>query len=94
MSDVVDAFIKASELNAGFSAINVGSGYSLSVADIVAKIQAVAGTQLPVVSASVERRQEISDVVADISLAQNLIGWRPQMSFEGGIDEILKRGEF
>jgi GDP-4-dehydro-6-deoxy-D-mannose reductase len=94
LSDVVDAFIKASEVSPGFHAINVGSGYSLSVAEIVAKIQSVAGTRLPVTSDSVERPQEIPDVVADISLAQKVLGWRPQMSFEGGIEEILKMGKF
>lgn len=92
LSDVVDAFVKASEVNEGFHAINVGSGHSLSVSEVVDKIQVLAGTRLPVASDSVERRQEIPDVVADISLAQELIGWRPQMSFDDGIEQILKRG--
>jgi GDP-4-dehydro-6-deoxy-D-mannose reductase len=91
LSDVVDAFVKASEVSAGFHSINVGSGYSLSVAEIVEKIQVVAGTRLPVASDSVERRQEIPDVVADIALAQQVLGWRPQLSFEAGIEQILKR---
>lgn len=91
LSDVVDAFIKASEVSAGFHAINVGSGQSLSVAEIVDKIQVVAGTRLPVASDSEERRQEIPDVVADIALAQQVLGWRPQLSFEAGIAQILKR---
>ena len=91
LSDVVDAFVKASKVNSGFHAINVGSGFSLSVAEIVEKIQFLAGTRLAVVSDSVERRQEIPDVVADISLAQQVLGWRPQWSFERGIEQILKR---
>lgn len=91
LSDVVDAFVKASKVSSGFHAINVGSGYSLSVAEIVEKIQSLAGTQLAVVSDSVQRRQEIPDVVADISLAQQVLGWRPQWSFEHGIEQILKR---
>jgi GDP-4-dehydro-6-deoxy-D-mannose reductase len=92
LSDVVDAFVKASKVSSGFHAINVGSGYSLSVAEVVERIQFLAGTRLAVVSDSVERRQEIPDVVADISLAQQVLGWRPQWSFERGIDQILKRG--
>lgn len=92
LSDVVDAFIKASNASVGFRVINIGSGQSLSVAEIVEKIQVSAGTRLPVVSDSVERRQEIPDVVADISLAQQVLGWRPQLSFEDGIAQILKRG--
>lgn len=91
LSDVVDAFVKAGEVREGFHTINVGSGHSLSVAEIVDKIQIVAGTRLPVISDSVERRQEIPDVVADISVARQVLGWWPQLSFEGGIEQILKR---
>lgn len=91
LSDVVDAFIRASDVSAGFRVINIGSGQSLSVAEIVEKIQVMAGTRLPVVSDSVLRRQEIPEVVADVSLAQQLLGWRPQFSFEDGIEQILKR---
>jgi GDP-4-dehydro-6-deoxy-D-mannose reductase len=91
LSDVVDAFIKASEVNAGFHVINVGSGHSVSVAEIVDKIQFAAGTRLPVVSELLTRRQEIPDVVADIAQAYQVLGWQPQLSFEGGIEQILKR---
>ena len=91
VSDVVDAFIKAAEVSEGFQVLNVGSGTSLSVAEIVDKIQDVAGTSLPVVSDSFERPQEIKDVQADISLAKQVLGWRPQWSFEAGIEQILKR---
>jgi GDP-4-dehydro-6-deoxy-D-mannose reductase len=91
LSDVVDAFAKAADLRTGFHAINVGSGMSLSVAEIVDKIQAIAGTRLPVASDSVERRQEVPDVVADIARAQQIMGWRPQWSFERGIEQLLTR---
>lgn len=91
LSDVVDAFIKAAEVSEGFQVLNVGSGTSLSVAEIVDKIQAVAGTSLPVVSDSVERPQEINNVQADISLAKQVLGWRPQWSFEAGVEKMLNR---
>jgi len=90
LGDVVDAFVKASEVNAGFYAINVASGRSLSVAEIVDKIQAVAGTRLPVASDSVKRYQEIPDVVADISLANKILGWQPKTSFDAGIEQIMR----
>ena len=94
LSDVIDAFLKAAELSSGFRAINVGSGRSLSVEEIVHKIQTVAGTQLPVTSELIERLQEIPDVVADVGLAEQILGWRPQVSFEMGIDRILKGANF
>ena len=91
LSDVVDAFVKAANVSTGFNVINVGSGISFSVSEIVDKIQAVAGTCLPVASDSVERHQEIPVVVADIARAQQILEWRPQWSFERGIEQIFKR---
>lgn len=90
LSDVVDAFIKAGEIDRGFKVINIASGQSLSVADIVDRIQLVAGTRLPVVSEFVERHQDIPDVSADISLAHQELGWKPKLSFEEGIAQLLK----
>ena len=91
MSDVVDAFAKSADLKSGFRILNIGSGISFSVEEIVDKIQLIAGTRLPVISDSVERRQEIPDVVANIELAEKVIGWRPKSSFEHGIEQILRR---
>lgn len=91
LSDVIDALVRASELRTGFNAFNIGSGYSLSVGEIVEKIQLVAGTRLPVVTDFAGRKEEIPDVVADITLAQKMLGWRPQLSFEAGIERILRR---
>lgn len=90
LTDVVEAFVKAGELGDGFHIINVGSGCSLSVLEIVDKIQKAAGTDLPIVSQSEERRQEIPEVVADITLAKQLLGWQPQTSFEHGIEQLLR----
>lgn len=91
LSDVVDAFAKSADLKSGFRILNIGSGTSFSVGEIVEKIQLLAGTRLPVISDSVERPQEIPDVVANIELAEEVIGWRPKSSFEHGIEQILRR---
>lgn len=92
LSDVVEAFVKAGEVTSGFHVVNIGSGTSLSVGEIVDTMQDVAGTKLPVISEAVERKQEIPDVVADISRAHQVLGWQPQLTFEGGVAQLLKRG--
>ena len=92
LDDVVDAFVKAGDVTAGFHVLNIGSGTSYSVAEIVDTIQTVAGTKLPVTSEAVRRTQEIPDVVADISRAHRVLGWRPQLSFGDGVAQLLKRG--
>lgn len=69
---------------------NVGSGYSLSVEEILKKIMNVAGTTKRYISKNMARKNEIPDVVADISKIVKETGWRPQYTFESGIKEILK----
>jgi GDP-4-dehydro-6-deoxy-D-mannose reductase len=69
--------------------MNIGSGVSCSVGDVINTIQSVAGTSLPVVSQFSERAQEIPDVRADISLAQRSLDWTPQWTFADGVRKIL-----
>jgi len=69
---------------------NVGSGYSMRVDEIANKIMAVAGIQKQIVSNDEVRKNEIPDVVADISKIKLATGWEPQFSFEKGIYEIVK----
>lgn len=90
LSDVADAFAKASAASRGYHCINIGSGQSYSVAELVAEIQAVAGTALPVVSEDVVRPQEIPDVQADTTLAQKVLDWSPAWTLSAGLREILK----
>jgi GDP-4-dehydro-6-deoxy-D-mannose reductase len=89
LDDVVSAFIAAGKVECGFHILNIGSGRSNSVQEIIDIIQSVAGTSLSVVSAAIERPQEIPDVVADISRAEQVLGWRPQWSFRDGIANML-----
>jgi nucleoside-diphosphate-sugar epimerase len=86
LDDVVDALARALNTSGGaFNVLNIGSGESLSVGEIISQIQQAAGTSLPVVSDDMERPNEIPDVRADIARAGYLLGWRPQHSFAAGI---------
>lgn len=90
LSDVIEAFVRAIDMPQGFRLMNIGSGQSHSVADIIAHLQKAAGTSLPVVSEAMPRPQEISDVRADISLAKKILGWEPAFDLAAGIQDILK----
>jgi len=70
--------------------LNIGSGYSLSVADVIDEIKKQSGTKKEVISLNEVRPNEIPDTVADITLAFEKMGWKPKVSFEEGIKEILK----
>ena len=90
LDDVIDALVNAMQVASGYHVFNVGTGVSYSVVEIVQMIQQAAGTNLPVVSASVPRKQEIPDVRADISQAEKLLGWKPRHTFAEGMVKLLR----
>ena len=95
IKDIIDAFICSMSLNNGFFKFNIGSGKSFSVQEIISIIQDLAGTNLPIISEKNTRKNEINDIVADITLARNILNWEPKYSFKDGlyeyIEEFLKK---
>ena len=89
IDDLVDALVKTLGGPGGYHVINIGSGKSLSVRELIDVIQHALGTELPVVSESVVRPNEIADVYADIGKAQGLLGWAPSLSFQQGIERMM-----
>jgi len=90
IDDVVAALIKSMKLTEGFNSINIGSGVSYSVKEVIETIQSVANTDLDVVSNKSERINEIPNVVADISRAKEVLDWTPVYSLKKGIELTLK----
>lgn len=68
---------------------NLGSGRSSSVAEIIELVSNAVGIRKPVVSADVQRPEEIMDVVADISRATAELGWRHSTSMPDGIAAVV-----
>jgi nucleoside-diphosphate-sugar epimerase/sulfatase maturation enzyme AslB (radical SAM superfamily) len=85
VEDFVDALLLTRPVARGVSCFNVGSGTAFSVEEIVALIQELAGTRLPVVSDGKPRPNEIPEVRADIGLLKQTVGWSPQTTFEAGL---------
>jgi GDP-4-dehydro-6-deoxy-D-mannose reductase len=83
--DVVHAIVKAIGHADGFAVFNVGSGTSHSVADVIAIIQELWGTDLPVRSDHVRRPGEVMDTVADITRARQQLGWSPRYTLRDGL---------
>jgi GDP-4-dehydro-6-deoxy-D-mannose reductase len=89
LDDVVDALVKALTVPGKFTLVNIGSGESLSVREIIDRIQKISGTMLPIHSDGLERQQEIPEVRADISRARSVLGWQPRYGFDAGIQAML-----
>ena len=62
--------------------INIGGGSDQSVSKVASLIGGP--------SVFVEPRLEPRRTLADITLAKNLLGWRPQVKFENGIAELKR----
>jgi nucleoside-diphosphate-sugar epimerase len=93
VDDLVAALVAAAQRRGPCSVYNIGSGASTSVGDLVARIQALAGTTLPVRVTGAPRENEIADTVADISKARRELGWAPSVSLDEGLRRCLENME-
>jgi len=90
VDDVVDALVTtatATEINRQI--VNIGSGLETSINQLIANIEEVVGSQLP----GVRNRDKIGGVrrlVADISLAKNLLLFKPKISLADGLRLMFK----
>jgi nucleoside-diphosphate-sugar epimerase len=90
LDDLISAIITLFKKNKT-GIYNVGSGYSMSVEEIIKALMEVAGIQKKYLSKEEARKNEIPDVIADISKIKRDTGWKPGYTFKEGIAEILKR---
>ena len=90
VKDLVEAIIKTIELKINFEVINIASGISYSVSEVIKKIQKIKGVNLKIKSTNEVRSDEIMDTKADIKKAKNLLNWAPQWSFESALKDIYE----
>ena len=90
LDDLVTALLGTLGKADGYRVYNIGSGASLSVQEVIDVIQTVASTNKNVVCDQATRPNELMDVVADISRAGNELGWHPRVSFNAGIERVIR----
>lgn len=88
IDDFIDALLCTLN-NKAYEVFNLGSGYSVSVEEIILTALLCAGIQKTYTSANSERKNEIWDVYADISKFSCRFGWKPNVSFEEGITRCI-----
>lgn len=94
LDDLIDALVLTMEIQKNFSIFNIGSGSSVSVREIIDIVQNVLGTDKEIVCEEITRKNEIIDVVADISHAQKELGWFPKTSFYNGIVRLTSQSQY
>ncbi len=93
VDDVVDALIAASTAErVNRTIINVGSGQEISIAQLVDRMERVAGHQAHRLS-NAEEESGVTRLVADVELAADLLKWKPRVSLDEGLQKMLKGDE-
>jgi nucleoside-diphosphate-sugar epimerase len=90
LDDLIDALIITIGTSNTFAIYNIGSGYSISVKDVISTIQEILGTNKKIVSDHIVRKNEMNDVFADITKANKELGWYPNHAFHEGIKRIVE----
>jgi nucleoside-diphosphate-sugar epimerase len=94
VSDTVAGFIKVAESpQAVGEVINVGSGKSVSIGELVKKIVSIVGGKKRIVTDDARVRPEASEVLellCDHSKAKTLLGWQSQVSLEEGLERAVE----
>lgn len=70
------------------SIINIGSGVEVTIQQVVGGIERVTGRPVHRLS-NPDETGGVSRLVADVSLARELLGWEPHLSLEEGLRRIL-----
>ncbi|MCX6237749.1 MAG: NAD(P)-dependent oxidoreductase [Bacteroidia bacterium] len=91
IDDLVEAIVKAVELDQLFNIFNIGTGISYSVAELIELIQQIMGTKLVIQSSGEKRSAEIDDSQAEISMAKSILGWSPKWSLQQGLSAIISK---
>ena len=87
VTDVVDAFFTAAQTDCKNEIMNVGSGDTYSVNELV-KLLGGEITYIP------KRPGEPDCTFADISKIKKLLGWQPKVSFAEGVGKMLDNIEY
>src|SRR5438309_10915379 len=89
IDDLVEALAKTLDGPQGYNVVNIGSGSSFSVRELITVIQSVARTELEVVEEGKIRPNEIDNVYADIGKARVRLGWAPSLTFREGVERMM-----
>jgi len=90
VADFAEACASAVTHEVDYALFNVGSGYSLSVAEIVQIMSRVTGDKITVTATGTPRRNEILETIADIRAIKDAMGWTPHRSFSEGLLALVR----
>jgi UDP-glucose 4-epimerase len=91
VDDVIDALMAASTAtDVNRAVINVGSGQEISINELAGRVVRVTGKRANVLH-NLAQPGGVSRLVADVHLAQQLLGWAPSTDLDRGLRLTLER---
>jgi dTDP-L-rhamnose 4-epimerase len=88
--DIVQALLLAAQEEAAVGkALNVGSGRAVTVREVAETLARVLGSELEPEVTGKYRVGDIRNCWADISLAREVLGYEPTVTFERGMEELV-----
>ncbi len=91
--DVVEAFIKAIEVNESNVVLNIGTGKQTSIKELAYTMIKLYGLDLQPIYAP-PRKGDIKHSYADISKAKKILKWEPKISLEDGLRMLIRRQKY
>ena len=89
LKDLLEAIYLTARKVQEYDVFNIGSGVSYSVGEVIDMVQDILGSEKPVECKNQTRRNELNNVVADISHAKEVLGWEPAHTLEQGLAEMI-----
>lgn len=94
VEDTVDGFVRAGAADGAVGrTINLGSGKEISIGELAELIAQMIGRPVRIESDQERSRPEKSEVerlLADASLANELLGWKPTVGLEEGLNRTIE----
>lgn len=91
VNDVISAIEAALSYNhSGFEVLNLGTGKSVSVEELVSTIQQCSAQKFEVEYTHEYRKGEVLDSVASVQAAKEILNWNPLVDLTEGIKTLFK----
>ena len=94
IDDTVEGFLKIIKKNTSGEIINLGTGYDVSILDLVKIISKEMSTKVEIISDKKRirpKKSEIEKLKANNKKAKKVLGWRPKMSNRSGLIKGISR---
>lgn len=92
--DVVEALVRLKDSDAlDYESVNVGTGNPLAIAEVARAIAKVCGKSIEPDIQHKFRKGDVRHCYADNSKLRDKLGWKPMVSFEDGVRELVEWSE-